>query len=313
MYLPLDTARNARLITGTVKPEMVIFIKYEFWYHILHRLSERGTPLFLASGIFRSGQIFFQWYGRWYRKFLECFTHIFVQYEDSRLLLQSIGVSRVSVAGDTRFDRVQQAAATPFHHPVLERLTRGRTTLVAGSTWDPDEQLLEEVFRQLPEELCWIIAPHELSQAHLSRLLKRFPGSVLFSNLEEITQPGTRVVIIDTIGILSYLYRLGTLAYVGGGFGKGIHNILEAATYGIPVIFGPVYQKFREAVDLAELKGGFPVQSGRELLSTIHQQLNDRELLKATSKIAGNYVLERVGATSTIMNEVCKKSTLNML
>jgi len=313
MYLPLDTARNARLMAGTVKPEMVIFIKYEFWYHFLHRLSERGTPLFLASGIFRPGQLFFRWYGRWYCKFLESFTHIFVQHEDSRLLLQKIGIDRVTVAGDTRFDRVRKAAATPFHHPALEQLIRGRTAIVAGSTWDPDEQLLEEAFLQLPDELFWIIAPHELSQTHLSRLLKRFPDSLLYSTLEEKMQPGTRVVIIDSIGSLSYLYRLGTLAYVGGGFGKGIHNILEAATYGIPVIFGPVYHKFREAVELAELKGGFPVQDGKELLSTIHQQLNDRDLLKVSSKIAGNYVMERVGATSAIMNEVCKKSGLNML
>ena len=313
MYLPLDTARNARLITGALKLDMVIFIKYEFWYHILRRLSEMGTPLFLASGIFRPGQLFFKWYGKWYRKFLVYFTHIFVQQNDSRMLLEKIGIDRVSVAGDTRFDRVRQAAATPFHHPVLERLTGGKTTIVAGSTWDPDEQLLEEVFPQLPNELCWIIAPHELTQPHLDRLQERFPGSILFSALKEGMQPETRVVIIDTIGILSYLYRLGTLAYIGGGFGKGIHNILEAATYGIPVIFGPVYHKFREAVELAELKGGFPVQNKNEFLSTIHQQLNDRDLLKASSKIAENYVSERVGATSVIMSEVCKKSALNML
>jgi 3-deoxy-D-manno-octulosonic-acid transferase len=313
MYLPLDTARNARLITGAMKLKMVIFIKYEFWYHILRQLSKRGIPLFLASGIFRSGQLFFRWYGRWYRKFLERFTHIFVQHEASRLLLMNIGIDRVSVAGDTRFDRVRQAAATPFRHPALEQMIRGRSTIVAGSTWEPDEQLLEEVFLQLAEDTCWIIAPHELSESHVNRLQKRFAGSILYSSLEKEIRPETRVVIVDSIGQLSFLYRFGTLAYIGGGFGKGIHNILEAAVYGIPVIFGPVYHKFREAVELADQKGGFPVHDGKELLSTIHQQLNDSELLKATSEIAGNYVLERVGATSVIVNEVCKKSGLNML
>jgi 3-deoxy-D-manno-octulosonic-acid transferase len=313
MYLPLDTPRNARLLSGALNLKVVVFIKYEFWYHILRQLSKRGTPLFLASGIFRSGQLFFQWYGKWYRKFLECFTHIFVQHEASMLLLKKIGIDRVSVAGDTRFDRVQQAAATPFHHPTLEQMTQGRNTIVAGSTWEPDEQLLEELFLQLPEEVCWIIAPHELSASHIARLQKRFPGSILFSALDEEIRPETRVVIIDSIGLLSYLYRLGTLAYLGGGFGKGIHNILEAATYGIPVIFGPNYHKFREAVELAHLQGGFPVQDGKELLSTVHQQLNDKELLKSSSEIAGNYVMERVGATLVIVNEVCKKSELNML
>lgn len=313
MYLPLDTARNARLIAGAMKLEMVIFIKYEFWYHLLRHLSGKGIPLFLASGIFRSDQLFFKWYGTWYRKILGYFTHIFVQHEDSRLMLMMIGIDRVTVAGDTRFDRVHQAASTPYHHPSLEGLIRGRAVIVAGSTWDPDEELLEEVFKQTQKGICWIIAPHEPTETHLARLQKRFPGSTLLSSMDERVPRDTRVVIIDGIGLLSYLYRFGTLAYVGGGFGKGIHNILEAAAYGIPVIFGPAYHKFREAVDLAEIKGGFPVQDRRELLLTIHQQLDNKDLLKASSKIAGNYVLERIGATSAIMNEVCKKSGLNML
>jgi len=313
MYLPLDTARNARRITGAMKLDMVIFIKYEFWYHILHMLSKQGTPLFLASGIFRSRQLFFRWYGTWYRKFLACFTHIYVQQEDSRSLLMNIGINRVSVAGDTRFDRVCQVAVTPYHHSVLERLTSGKTTIVAGSTWERDEQLLAEVSLELSEKICWIIAPHELSEVHLSRILKRFPGSVLFSELEEETPDDTCVIIIDTIGLLSFLYRFGTLAYVGGGFGKGIHNILEAAVYGIPVIFGPVHQKFTEAVELVEKGGAFAVLDKGGLLSTIHQQLNQKKLLKASSEIAGNYVQKRVGATSLVMEGVCKKSGLNML
>jgi 3-deoxy-D-manno-octulosonic-acid transferase len=313
MYLPLDTARNARRLTETLSLELVVFIKYEFWFHILHRLKSQGTPLFLASSIFRPGQVFFSRYGHWYRRFLSCFTHIFVQNEDSRQLLLQIGITDVTVAGDTRFDRVQKVAITDYHHPWMEHFTAGKITIVAGSTWDRDEQLLAHAYQQLPDDFCWILAPHELSEPHLAKLVKKFPGSAFFSTLGEDTAPGKRVVIVDSIGQLSFLYRYGTMAYIGGGFGRGIHNILEAATYGIPVIFGPTYRKFQEAVDLVEMGGAFPVLDENELLSTIHQQLEHKDLLKTSSQIAEKYVLERVGATSVILETLCKKSGLNML
>ena len=313
MYLPLDTARNARLLTGTLRLEMVLFIKYEFWYHFLHRISGKGIPLYLASGIFRPGQLFFRWYGGWYRRFLKCFTHIFVQQESSRELLEGIGIREVTVAGDTRFDRVQKVAATPFQHPLLEKFTGGGKTIVAGSTWDRDEQLLAHAYEGLGKGINWIIAPHELNPAHLERIEKRFAGSRRLSALREEDLFLTRVVIVDTMGQLSYLYRYGSLAYIGGGFGRGIHNILEPATYGIPVLFGPGYQKFQEAVELVRLGGAFPVLDEAELLSTIHQQLGQPDLLKTASGIAGKYVNKRVGATSVIMDFVCKNSTANML
>jgi 3-deoxy-D-manno-octulosonic-acid transferase len=313
MYLPLDTSRNARLLADALSLEMVIFIKYEFWFHVLHRLNKQGTPLFLASSIFRTGQLFFSRYGGWYRRFLGFFTHIFVQQEASMQLLLQFGITQVTVAGDTRFDRVRKAAETPYPHPVLERFTGGRFTVVAGSTWEKDEQLLAAVYRKLPEEMRWIIAPHELSEAHLQKLSERFPQSCRLSGLSDDPSPGTRVVIVDSIGQLSYLYRYGTLAYIGGGFGKGIHNILEAAVYFIPVMFGPNHQKFLEAVELVHEGGAVPVLDDNELLLTIHQQMSDEKLLKRSSQIAGTYVLERVGATSAIMDAVCKKSGLNML
>ncbi len=313
MYLPLDTARNARLLISTLAPELVIFIKYEFWYHYLHRLREKGTPLFLASGIFRPGQLFFRWYGRWYRKFLGFFTHIFVQHEASAQLLQAFGITHVTVAGDTRFDRVHKVVETAYRHPVLERLTEGRFTLVAGSTWEKDEQILQAAYRKLPEEMCWIIAPHELSEVHLQKLRERFPGSALLSALGEDPAQGTRVVIVDSIGQLSYLYRYGNLAYIGGGFGKGIHNTLEAAAYSIPVIIGPNHRKFLEAVELVREGGAFAVLDENELLSTIHQQQDVNGLLKTSSRIAGTYVMTRLGATSAIMDAVCKSSNHNML
>jgi 3-deoxy-D-manno-octulosonic-acid transferase len=307
MYLPLDTARNARRLVGSVPLEMALFVKYEFWFHFLSRLKKMGVPVYLASGIFRPDQVFFRWYGGWYRRILENFSHIFVQGEASFSLLTKYGLERVSVAGDTRFDRVSQLAQSEYSNPALEAFAAGSTVIIAGSTWEPDEVLLEEAVNKLPSHLKWIIAPHELSESHLEKLRKRFPGSVLFTASGSGFPPGTRVVIVNTIGHLSHLYRYGTLAYIGGGFGKGIHNILEAATFGLPVLFGPNYRKFSEAIDLLERGGAFVVSGTTELLSTVHQQVVNPDLLKTTSEIASKYVAERLGATSRIVQKVCKK------
>jgi 3-deoxy-D-manno-octulosonic-acid transferase len=309
MYLPLDTRRNAKKLLDLISCEMAVFIKYEFWYHFLKELQLRELPVYLASGNFRSDQLFFRWYGSWYRQFLERFSHIFVQNQQSKELLGTIGLDAVSIAGDTRFDRVYELQRTPFIHPVLENFGKNSALIVAGSTWEKDEQLLAHVYKELTEQVYWIIAPHELSENHLQRLQERFPGSVRYTELEERGVPDNcRVVLVDTIGKLSYLYRYGTLAYIGGGFGKGIHNILEAATYGLPVIFGPEFKKFSEAVELSALGGAFPIGTESELLLTVRQQLENRELLKNTSKIASNFVSTRVGATSAILDKVCIKS-----
>jgi len=307
MYLPLDTARNARWLVSSLNLEMAIFIKYEFWFHCLFRLRQKGVPVYLASGIFRPGQLFFKWYGGWYRRFLECFNHIFVQHADSAELLGKYGFLNVTVAGDTRFDRVLQVARTPWSHPVLEQFARDRRVIVAGSTWEADEHLLEQAYRGLDRELRWIIAPHELTDAHLKSLCRKFPDHVLFTELDNGITADTRVVIVNTIGQLSYLYRFATLAYIGGGFGRGIHNILEAATYSVPVLFGPNHTKFQEARELIQMGGAFPVSGEEELLSTIHQQLNTNRLLKTSSETAGKYVMQRGGATSAILEFMCKK------
>lgn len=312
MYLPLDTRRNATQMISLLEPEMVIFVKYEFWYHFLMRLKSREVPVFLISGNFRKEQIFFKWYGGWYRRFLQCFTHIFVQKANSEQLLAQIGIRRVSVTGDTRFDRVRQVAEIDYKNEALEAFAVRRDVIVAGSTWEKDEQILEEAYRSLPEETRWIIAPHELSEAHLAQLKKRFPGCLLFTEMGKEIPPDVRVLIIDTIGHLSYLYRYGTLAYIGGGFGKGIHNILEAATYGQPVIFGPAYKNFIEAVELVSQGGACPVEGSGDLLSTIHQQLDNRELLKTTSEITAKYVTQRLGATSEIVEYLCKNSAVKV-
>jgi 3-deoxy-D-manno-octulosonic-acid transferase len=312
LYLPLDTRRNARKMLDYLSVRMVFFIKYEFWYHFLMQLHLKGVPVYLASGNFRPGQLFFRWYGSWYRRFLALFTHLFVQNEESRDLLEGISCRNVSVAGDTRFDRVHELLHTSFEHKALNQFGKDSRIIVAGSTWDKDELLLAQAFKELPGDLHWIIAPHELNPGHIRSLQERFPGSVLYTELENEIPPGTRVILVDTIGVLSYLYRYGTLAYIGGGFGKGIHNILEAATYGMPVLFGPEHQKFAEAVELISLGGAFPVGNIGDLLFTIRQQLEDLNLLKTTSRIAANYVSERVGATSAIMEKVCIKSQANL-
>lgn len=307
MYLPLDTRGNSKKMLELLTLEMVFFIKYEFWYHFLKQLKKEKVPVYLASGNFRADQLFFKWYGGWYRRFLDLFTYIFVQNNDSRELLSGIGFHRVTVTGDTRFDRVQELVNYPFQHPALESFGKDSTVIVAGSTWEKDEKLLAHAFRELSDQVHWIIAPHELSEVHIQSLQERFPGSLLFTELEEEIPEGTRVIIVNTIGKLSYIYRFGTLAYIGGGFGKGIHNILEAATYGLPVIFGPEYGKFTEAVELTALGGAFPVQNESELLFTVRQQLKNPNLLKTTSQIAEDFVSERVGATSQIVQKVCKK------
>lgn len=307
MYLPLDTASNARRLVGSVPLEMALFVKYEFWFHFLSRLKKKGVPVYLVSGIFRPDQVFFRWYGLWYRRILDNFSHIFVQEKASFELLGKYGFERVSVAGDTRFDRVMQLAQSEYSNFALEAFAADSTVIIAGSTWEPDEILLEEAFNELPSHIKWIIAPHELSESHLEKLRKRFPGSVLFTDLGNAFSSGARVVIVNTIGHLSQLYRFGTLAYIGGGFGKGIHNILEAATYGLPVIFGPNFRKFSEAVELLERGGAIVVYHATDLLSTVHQQLGNSNLLKTTSAIASNYVAERLGATSRIVHKVCKK------
>lgn len=306
MYLPLDTARNARCMLRLLDLEMAVFIKYEFWYHFLKRLHRERIPLFLAAGIFRPGQLFFKGYGRWYRRLLRFFTHIFVQQPSSASLLESVGIDRVTVAGDTRFDRVSQVTGSEYQHSALETFRAGRNVVVAGSTWERDEELLRHAFQELPRETGWIIAPHEIRGDQLERLESWFPGAVRFTRLGKEVPEDSRVVLVDTIGQLSFLYRFGKVAYIGGGFGRGIHNILEAATYGIPVLFGPNYRKFAEAVELVEEGGAFPVKDQEAVLATLRMLFTDPALYEERSAVAARFVSRRVGATGRIVNHISR-------
>ncbi|HKL38748.1 MAG TPA: glycosyltransferase N-terminal domain-containing protein [Bacteroidales bacterium] len=305
-YLPLDTPRNARKFVDLVRPEKVFFIKYEYWYFMLRRLYRRNIPVYLVSAIFRKDQLFFRWYGGWFRHMLHFYSHLFVQDAWSRDLLKAHGIDPVTVSGDTRFDRVQKIAAGAPAFPFLERFMGDSMLVVGGSTWPPDEELLIRYYHETHESLKLVIAPHEVHKQNIRRLLTRFKQEeVLVWSENGEGDPGkARVLIIDTIGMLSSLYGYGTLAYVGGAFGKGLHNILEAATYGVPVIFGPRHQKFREANELVERGGAFAVSDYAAFKVLMDSFLAHPQQLEEAGAIAGSYVKTHAGATRLILSKI---------
>ncbi|GAA4303969.1 3-deoxy-D-manno-octulosonic acid transferase [Compostibacter hankyongensis] len=309
-YLPLDTKANAAALISRVKPALVIFVKYEFWYHYLHELARQKIPVLLIAAIFRPGQPFFKRYGGLFRGLLRSYTHIFVQDAASAELLQQAGTGAVSIAGDTRFDRVAMLAAQRRRFPQVEAFLEGRRALVAGSTWPADERLLAACFRRQPPAAKWILAPHEIHSAHLEQLEMLFAGeTVRYSALQEAGGGGKRILLIDNIGMLSALYAYGWAAYIGGGFGHGIHNILEAAVYGMPVLFGPRFGKFREAHALIGAGGAFPVQDEKGLCEQL-ARLSDPLALQAAATAAAHYVKEQTGATPLIMDYIEAKRFL---
>ncbi len=307
-YLPFATRHNAKRFLDIVNPRKAIFVKYEFWPAYLKQLKKRDIPTFIISAIFQPNQLFFRWYGGWYRKLLKCFTTLFVQDEDSRLLLDRYGISNVIVAGDTRFDRVAQIARGNGGNSVLETFVRqndSKPVLIAGSTWQPDDDLLAKYFRQ-HADMRLIIVPHELDKAHLDRLKQQFGDDAIFYTRTKATDVSRyRCLVVDTMGLLSSAYRYGQVAYVGGGFGVGIHNTLEAAVYALPVVFGPNYKKFREARDLIKCGGGFSVSD----YDSFEQQMN--QLLAnphEAGEKAGSYVASNCGATDKILLQLTSDS-----
>lgn len=302
-YLPSDTRRNASLFVETVHPAMVFFVKYEFWYHFLHTLSGRNIPVYLISGIFRKEQRFFTampW-GSWFRKMLRYFSHFFLQDEFSARLLEGIGLKNLTISGDTRFDRVAAIVNSSQLFPIVDKFRGNKPVLVAGSTWEPDEKLLVPFINQ-NHDLKYIIAPHEISETHISRLVSMLEKpTVLFSLADPADIHFAEVIIVDSVGWLSALYRYGSYAYIGGGFGAGIHNILEAATFGMPVFFGPRYKKFREACQLTEKGGAFPVNNTGEFIQAISRFLNDPAQWEKAASLSGDYVKNNKGATEIIL------------
>ena len=303
-YLPLDTNRNALAFLSTVKPVMAFFIKYEFWYNYLHILKERNIPTYSVSSIFRKEQVFFKWYGKHYSKVLKCFTRFFVQNERSRQLLSMRGIDAVDVVGDTRFDRVLQIKAASKRLPVVEAFKNGAKVFVAGSSWQPDEEIFIRFFNDHPD---WklVIAPHVISEDHLRQIMSRLKRKVVrYTMTDAVEAADADVLIIDCFGLLSSIYRYGEVAYVGGGFGVGIHNVLEAAVWEVPVFFGPNNKRFREAQGLKRSGGGFEITSYEEFEQAMSAFISQPDTISRAGKAAGEYVQSLSGATDKIMDAI---------
>lgn len=304
-YLPFDKPRNVKKFLDIASPCMAFFIKYEFWKNYLDELHKRWIPVYSVSSIFRREQVFFKWYGGTYRRVLGNFDHLFVQNEASKRYLSKIGINRVTVVGDTRFDRVLQIRQEAKELPLVERFKGGnRFTFVAGSSWGPDEDLFLEYFNQHPE-MKLIIAPHVIDENHLVEIIGKLKRPyVRYTRADEKNVQKADCLIIDCFGLLSSIYRYGEISYIGGGFGVGIHNTLEAAVYSIPVIFGPKYQKFMEAVQLIEAKGAYSIANYAELESLLERFRKDENFLSETGIRAGEYVTGNAGATAKIMSMI---------
>lgn len=303
-YLPLDTPLNAIRFLRLVRPVMAFFIKYEFWYNYLHILKHRHVPVYSVSSIFRPDQIFFRWYARGYAKVLRCFTHFYVQNEVSRDLLAGIGINEVTVVGDTRFDRVLSIREQLKKLPVAEAFSEGRRVFVAGSSWAPDEDIFIRFFN---EHTDWklIIAPHVIGEDHLEQIMQKLGRrAVRYTRTTPEEAREADCLIIDCFGLLSSIYHYGDVAYVGGGFGVGIHNVLEAAVWDMPVIFGPNNRNFIEAQGLIANGGGFEITSYDDFEGVMNRFINDEEAVKKAGAAAGRYVEGCTGATKKILSEV---------
>ncbi len=311
-YLPMDSAANAQQFLDAVQPCLVLWVKYEYWFYYLTEIKRRNIPTLLVSGIFRDNQPFFKWYGEIWRKMLESFTHFFVQNEDSKQLLGELGFKdNITINGDTRFDRVLEIADNFTDIPHIASFCGDSPVIVAGSTWEEDEiELLH--FVNVHPQIKFIIAPHEINKTNLQDVKEEFPKSIFYSELvakEGTSQPidneqhtTPNVLIIDNVGMLSRLYKYGTVTYIGGGFGAdGVHNVLEAAVYGKPVVFGPVYEKFNEAIGLVEANGAISVDGPVSLEAALNSLLNNKEALQKMGEAAGKFVNENAGASKQII------------
>lgn len=307
-YLPLDTKRNARQFLQIIQADFAVFVKYEFWHHFLYQLEQLKVPTYLVSAVFRPNQVFFKPYGKFFRDILQRFQHIFVQDASSFQLLQNIKLTNSTLSGDTRIDRVFDISQTQKALPILDRFCGNAPVWVIGSSWPPDEALIFDYFHHhLPEDWKIIIAPHDISNKHLQGIEQQLQvPSLRYSEAEGKDLENDRVLIIDNIGMLAFLYRYGKIAYIGGGFGEGIHNTLEAIVYGLPVIFGPKYKKFEEAKYLVQQGGGFCIATKEDLSQRMDNLLTEANLAKA-AKIAKGYIEQNQGASQQISHYLSQK------
>ena len=305
VYLPFDTAHNASKFVSILKPKVAIFVKYEFWSNYLLTLKRHGVPTYIISSIFRPGQRFFKPWGAMFRGTLKCFDRLYVQDEQSRELLHNAGINNVVACGDTRFDRVASVKSNAKQFPIIEKFVENaQFTLVMGSSWEPDEEIVIPYFNEHPG-MKLIIAPHEFDRKRLLELLGHIGRKTQFYSQATLDEAANfDCLIIDSFGLLSSLYQYGQAAYIGGGFGHGIHNINEAAVYGIPVIFGPRHEKFLEAHDLIECGGGFSINSPEQFAEVIDRLTTDASALHTAGQVAGQYIESHLGATQVIYDDL---------
>ena len=310
-YLPADSASNAKKLIAIFKPSLVLWVKYEYWYFYLKEIQHQNIPLLMISGMYEKSQPFFKWYGNFYKKMLDSFTHFFVQNVSSQQLLQKLVASqKITISGDTRCDRVISIAENFTEVDGIASFCNGNKSIVCGSTWEDDEAEWIHFVKTHPE-IKFIIAPHEIDKENLDDVKKQFSGALFYSewiqrlqhNSYAINDSTCNCLIVDNIGMLSRLYYYASVTYVGGGFGyKGLHNILEAAVYGKPVIFGPEYEKNFEAEELIDCGGGISIENALELEKIVNELLNDQEMLSAKGKAAKNYVYKNAGASQKIIS-----------
>jgi 3-deoxy-D-manno-octulosonic-acid transferase len=304
-YLPIDTPQNVKHFLDIAHPEIAIFVKYEFWLNYLYELKARNVRTFVISAIFRADSVFFKWYGSRWRQALDSYEQIFVQNEESQALLHEIGFDNVTIAGDTRFDRVAAIAQAAKKIDIVERFKGDSRLFVAGSTWGPDEDILQELINDNPK-IKFVIAPHEMNEGRINKIIEATTeGAVRYTQCDEQTSfEGVQVLILDTVGILSSVYGYASWSYIGGGFGVGIHNTLEAATFALPIAFGPNYKKFKEARDMVALGVATKVESTEDLQKWFTPLRDNEQTLQQVSTTAKEYTSKHQGATSLIMKIV---------
>ncbi len=313
-YLPHDSRRNAERFISIIEPSLAMFVKYEFWYYYLTQLKKQRIPTLLISGAFRAGQPFFKWYGGIFREMLGCFSFYFLQDKASGDMLGTIGIDKnIKVSGDTRYDRVSVISKSVTPMEPIEKFKSGHKILIGGSTWPGDEDVLKDCISSLPANWKLIVVPHEIGDTHIRKVQQLFAGNILFSELDaENTGQDKKVLIINNIGMLSRLFAYADIAFIGGGFQKGgIHNILEPAVFGMPVIFGPIFEKFVEAKTLVSLHYVFPVNNAAECNEVLKKMIADEEYRSGIGYALSEFMKTNVGATQTIMDEIAQEKWLN--
>lgn len=298
-YMPLDTRKNARKIISNFQFKAVIFVKYEFWFNYINVLNDRHIPLFYISTVLRPNQYFFKPWGRWFRNHFYKVKHFFTQNDETAALLSKMGIDKTTIAGDTRFDRVYDIAQQAQRFPDIEEFIGTRKCIIAGSSWPSDEKILYHFIENLPDDYCFIMVPHDISDSHIRQIESHLDNYQLYTNLD--TSKKTKTLVINKIGILSKIYRYARFAYIGAGFYDGIHNIQEAIVFDVPVVFGPKYHEFEEAVDLVNMEGAFAINNQKELENVFLRFINDEEFYTRSSKICHDYVAAKIGATAKTM------------